>query len=127
LSWRRHVTCTNRPLIFVFHCNCGPTGQKLYYTSHSFFLSERSLYFVVFNLASPQQSNVEFWYAHHAHNSFLAHRLNVVHDWLVIHNQATIHPLRRERFAHHRGRYPRRRPAVYRALSQGTDHYYGIP
>jgi internalin A len=37
-------------------------GQEIYYATHQFFLSERSLYFLVFNLLSPVQSHVEFWY-----------------------------------------------------------------
>ncbi len=36
-------------------------GQEIYYATHQFFLSARSLYFLVFNLLSPVQSHVEFW------------------------------------------------------------------
>jgi hypothetical protein len=38
-------------------------GQEIYYSTHQFFLSERSLYVVVFNLLAPEQSHVEYWYA----------------------------------------------------------------
>jgi hypothetical protein len=41
----------------------GDAGQEIYYSTHQFFLSERSLYVVVFNLLAPEQSHVEYWYA----------------------------------------------------------------
>jgi hypothetical protein len=37
-------------------------GQEIYYATHQFFLSERSLFLVVFNLLSLVQSRVEYWY-----------------------------------------------------------------
>jgi hypothetical protein len=40
------------------------TGQEIYYATHQFFLSERSLFLVVFNLLSLVQSRVEYWYAY---------------------------------------------------------------
>jgi hypothetical protein len=40
----------------------GCAGQEIYYSTHQFFLSERSLYVVVFNLLAPEQSHVEYWY-----------------------------------------------------------------
>ncbi len=36
-------------------------GQEIYYATHQFFLSERSLFLVVFNLLSLVQSRVEYW------------------------------------------------------------------
>lgn len=37
-------------------------GQELYYTSHQFFMSERSIYVVVFDLRKPEEnSRVEYW------------------------------------------------------------------
>ncbi|KAL6078168.1 Myotubularin-like phosphatase domain, variant 2 [Balamuthia mandrillaris] len=37
-------------------------GQELYYSTHQFFLSERSLYLLVWNLARPEEdSRVEYW------------------------------------------------------------------
>ena len=40
---------------------CAP-GQEIYYSTHRFFLSERSMYLAVFNLVAPNQSNIEYWY-----------------------------------------------------------------
>jgi hypothetical protein len=37
-------------------------GQEIYYSTHKFFLSERSLFLVVFNLLAPEQAFVEYWY-----------------------------------------------------------------
>ncbi len=38
-------------------------GQEIYYTTHEFFLSERSLYLVTFNTAKgPEESYMEHWY-----------------------------------------------------------------
>jgi GTPase SAR1 family protein len=36
-------------------------GQEIYYATHQFFLSERSLFLVVFNLVSPVESRIEYW------------------------------------------------------------------
>lgn len=38
------------------------TGQEIYYSTHQFFLSERSLFLVIFNLVALVQSRVEYWY-----------------------------------------------------------------
>jgi len=38
-------------------------GQEIYYTSHQFFLSERSVYLVVFNLVNePSKKLLDHWY-----------------------------------------------------------------
>jgi hypothetical protein len=40
-------------------------GQEIYYSTHQFFLSERSLYLFVFDVSQPnmeQSSRIEFWY-----------------------------------------------------------------
>lgn len=38
-------------------------GQKVYYATHQFFLSQRSLYVLVFNLLRPEEENclIEYW------------------------------------------------------------------
>jgi len=37
-------------------------GQDVYYTTHSFFLSHRALYLVVFDMTEPlESSRVEYW------------------------------------------------------------------
>lgn len=37
-------------------------GQKLYYITHQFFLSERSIYLVMFDIRKPiEESGVEYW------------------------------------------------------------------
>jgi hypothetical protein len=38
------------------------TGQEIYYATHQFFLSERSLFLIVFNVLDLVQSRVEYWY-----------------------------------------------------------------
>lgn len=41
-------------------------GQEIYYSTHQFFLSERSLYLFVFDVSQPnmeQSSRIEFWCA----------------------------------------------------------------
>lgn len=39
-------------------------GQEIYYATHQFFLSNRSIFLVIFNLLAPTQSRVEYWYVH---------------------------------------------------------------
>eukprot|EP01087_Luapelamoeba_hula_P024976 TRINITY_DN9696_c0_g1_i1.p1 TRINITY_DN9696_c0_g1~~TRINITY_DN9696_c0_g1_i1.p1 ORF type:complete len:1325 (+),score=299.28 TRINITY_DN9696_c0_g1_i1:269-4243(+) len=37
-------------------------GQEVYYATHSFFLSDRAIYLVVFNLLLPEETNqIEYW------------------------------------------------------------------
>lgn len=36
-------------------------GQEIYYSTHQFFLSERSLFLVIFNLVNLVESRVEYW------------------------------------------------------------------
>jgi len=36
-------------------------GQEIYYATHQLFLSERSVFLIVFNLASPMHNYIKFW------------------------------------------------------------------
>eukprot|EP01129_Flabellula_baltica_P009160 TRINITY_DN3697_c0_g1_i2.p1 TRINITY_DN3697_c0_g1~~TRINITY_DN3697_c0_g1_i2.p1 ORF type:complete len:1262 (+),score=287.03 TRINITY_DN3697_c0_g1_i2:42-3827(+) len=36
-------------------------GQRLYYTTHQFFLTKKALYLVVFNVKEPNWVNIEYW------------------------------------------------------------------
>ena len=37
-------------------------GQEVYYATHSFFLSQRAIYILVFNLLEPEETNqIEYW------------------------------------------------------------------
>ncbi len=46
--------------MFIF---LSPTGQELYYSTHQFFLSERSLFLLVVDISKPfSASRLEFWY-----------------------------------------------------------------
>jgi len=36
-------------------------GQEIYYSTHTFFLSPRSIYLIVFNMVDEQSSRIEYW------------------------------------------------------------------
>jgi len=48
--------------LFGFSFLTGGAGQEVYYITHEFFLSERSLYLIIFNLSNGlNASYIEYW------------------------------------------------------------------
>jgi hypothetical protein len=90
----------------------GCAGQEIYYSTHQFFLSERSLYVVVFNLLAPEQSHVEYWYV----ILFSSLSLSLSPELTlrcVCFVQATLCTYRGREFAHPADRHARRGRTLY--------------
>ncbi len=51
----KHSRCSNYPLTMIFL-------QEVYYATHGFFLSNRAIYLLIFNmLESEEESQIEYW------------------------------------------------------------------
>ncbi|PRP80501.1 hypothetical protein PROFUN_11723 [Planoprotostelium fungivorum] len=61
-DWSLKVTIANKKPVKVKVKTMDFAGQQLYYSTHQFFLSQRSIYVLVFDLRYPEDdSRLEFW------------------------------------------------------------------
>lgn len=61
MDWKEQVTLENGSKVDVTINTWDFAGQTVYYTTHQFFLSERSVFAVLFDVTDPDLSRLSYW------------------------------------------------------------------